>query len=178
MARAPQVPLWVPGNVASSGTFSGFLRENSTMGKSETPIKWGVSACAERERSVPTAKAAPTALRPQATCPTCHSGICQGFSPSLCQQVGQGHFRGLTKKVGRIRGQAQMNRQAPSRQQPCIQGDTIPPSPSTSRTVYSSGASAERCAWPSRGGDALARCQCVYDDSRTLSGTNHHMTAD
>lgn len=81
MARAPQVPLWVPGNVASSGTFSGFLRENSTMGKSETPIKWGVSACAERERSVPTGRPAPTALRPRATCPTCHSGICHKFLP-------------------------------------------------------------------------------------------------
>lgn len=150
----------------------------STTSLPGKPIIRGFSGRVERWKRPTAAKAAPTALRPRATCPTCHSGICQGFSPSLCQQVGQGHFRGLTKKVGRIRGQAQMNRQAPSRQQPCIQGDTIPPSPSTSRTVYSSGASAERCAWPSRGGDALARCQCVYDDSRTLSGTNHHMTAD
>lgn len=80
-ASDPVLPFWAPGNVASSGTFSGFLRENSTTGKYETPIKWGVSACAERERSVPTGRPAPTALRPRATCPTCHSGICHKFLP-------------------------------------------------------------------------------------------------
>lgn len=37
------------------------------------------SGRAAREKRLSTAKAAPTALRPRATCPTCHSGICHEF---------------------------------------------------------------------------------------------------
>ena len=37
------------------------------------------SGRAVRKKRIPTAKVAPTALRPRATCPTCHSGICHGF---------------------------------------------------------------------------------------------------
>ena len=37
------------------------------------------SGRAARKERHPAAKAAPTALRPRVTCPTCHSGICHGF---------------------------------------------------------------------------------------------------
>ena len=37
------------------------------------------SGRAAREKRLSPAKAAPTALRPEATCLTCHSGICHGF---------------------------------------------------------------------------------------------------
>ena len=39
----------------------------------------GFSGRAERKKHLPTGSTAPTALRPRATCPTCHSGICHGF---------------------------------------------------------------------------------------------------
>jgi hypothetical protein len=36
--KSPFLSLWVPENVASRGTFSGFLRENSTTHQPENTI--------------------------------------------------------------------------------------------------------------------------------------------
>lgn len=79
--KLPFLPLWVPENVASRASFSGFLPENSTTPSPETPIKRGVSACAARKTGQIPARAAPTALRPRADLPTCHSGICNDVLP-------------------------------------------------------------------------------------------------
>lgn len=59
------------------GDFSDF----STINLPDKPIKWCFSGIAPREKGDPTPLPAPTALRPQATCPTCHSGICNDVLP-------------------------------------------------------------------------------------------------
>ena len=62
-------------HIVICGNFSVFST-TSLPGKS---MYRDFSGRAARKERHPAAKAAPTALRPRATCPTCHSGICHGF---------------------------------------------------------------------------------------------------
>ena len=78
--------------VASHTVIYGNFPVFSTTSLPEKPIYRGFSGRRVREKRIPTAKAAPTALRPRATCPTCHSGICHGFLS---------HRRGLLR--GRVK---------------------------------------------------------------------------
>ena len=65
----------------------------------------GFSGRAERKKRLPTGRTAPTALRPRATCPTCHRGICQGFFfVTGCRLVGSVIFERPKRWCGRIRG--------------------------------------------------------------------------
>lgn len=59
----------------------GKISENSTTSLPGKPIHKGFSGLAARRARPAAAKAAPTALRPRATCPSCHSGICHKFLP-------------------------------------------------------------------------------------------------
>ena len=59
--------------------FAGIFQIFSTTSLPGKSIFRDFSGRAAREKRLSTAKAAPTALRPRATCPTYHSGICHGF---------------------------------------------------------------------------------------------------
>ena len=77
---------------ASGGKSHGDLREFSRFFHyllTRKALFTGFSGLAAREKRLSPAKAAPTALRPRATCPTCHSGICHVF---LSRRMGL--FRG------------------------------------------------------------------------------------
>lgn len=68
---------------ATGGKSHGDLREFSRFFHylfTRKAHKQGFSGRAAREKRLSSAIAAPTALRPRATCPTCHSGICHGIS--------------------------------------------------------------------------------------------------
>ena len=68
---------------ASEGKSHGDLREFSRFFHylfTRKALFMGFSGCRAQKKAPVTAIAAPTALRPRATCPTCHSGICHGSS--------------------------------------------------------------------------------------------------
>jgi len=65
--------------VASHAVICGNFPDFSTTSLPGKSIFRDFSGRRVREKRIPTAEAAPTALRPRATCPTCHSGICRGF---------------------------------------------------------------------------------------------------
>ena len=65
--------------VASHAVICGNFPDFSTTSLPEKSMYRDFSGRAVRKKRISTAIAAPTALRPEATCPTCHSGICHGF---------------------------------------------------------------------------------------------------
>ena len=64
---------------ASHAVICGNFPDFSTTSLPGKSINRDFSGRAAREKRLSPAKAAPTALRPRATCLTCHSGICHGF---------------------------------------------------------------------------------------------------
>ena len=87
--------------VASHAVICGNFPDFSTTSLPGKSIYRDFSGRAARKSRLSTAKAAPTALRPRATCLTCHSGICHDFlSQRMGIVAGQCHFREATKMVG------------------------------------------------------------------------------
>ena len=79
---ASKSPVSFAHQAASAGKSHGDLREFSRFFHyrfTRKALFMGFSGRAERKRHLSTGLPASTALRPRATCPTCHSGICHGF---------------------------------------------------------------------------------------------------
>ena len=96
-------------SLGKSVAFSGFFPENSTTSLPGKSIYRGFSGRAARKTRLSPATAAPTALRPRATCLSCHSGICQGFFfVTGCRLVGSAIFERPKRWCGRIRGRGQL----------------------------------------------------------------------
>ena len=89
--------------VASHAVICGNFPDFSTTSLPGKPIYRGFSGRAAREKRLSTAIAAPTALRSEPTCPTCHSGICHEFPYTIVSAAWQCQ-NGAGAAARRIRG--------------------------------------------------------------------------